>query len=137
MNAGHFDFVAVGHIVHETIFFPDRTLGPVLGSPPAYSSVTAARQGMLTGIVTKIGDDFPPELLATFEKAQVDTQGIGKGPASTCSHLIYDAKGNKEIRFPSRAEPIWADDIPDVYHRCRMIYVCTMEDGPGSIQGNT
>ena len=68
--------VALGHIVCETIYFPDRTLGPVLGSPPAYSLVAAARQGISCGIVTKIGDDFPKNLLATFDQVGLDTQGI-------------------------------------------------------------
>jgi sugar/nucleoside kinase (ribokinase family) len=122
------DLVGVGHIVNETIFFPDRTLGPVLGSPPAYSLVAAARQGTRSGVVTKIGDDFPAELLATFDKAGVDTQGIINCGSSTCSHLIYDSDGNKEIKFPSRADLIHAEDIPTAYHNCRMMYVCTMQD---------
>ena len=128
MSTRQFDLVAVGHIVHETIYFPDRTLGPVLGSPPAYSLVAAARQGAKSGIVTKIGGDFPSDLLTIFEKAHVDTRGIIKCASSTSSHLIYDTEGNKEIRFPSRAEPIKVGDIPNMYHGCRMIYVCTMED---------
>ena len=120
--------IALGHIVCETIFFPDRTLGPVLGSPPAYSLVAAAKQGTKTGIVTKIGPDFPLNLLAIFERAGVDMQGIDRRDKSTISNLIYDAAGNKEIRFPSRANPVRPDDVPTAYRGCQMVYVCTMED---------
>ncbi len=122
------DLVGVGHIVNETIFFPDHKIGPVLGSPPAYSTTAASRQNIKTGIVTKIGPDFPVNLLDVFTKTGVDTKGIIVGTQSTCSHLLYDKQGNKEIRFPSRAEPITHKDIPEVYRNCKMIYVCTMED---------
>jgi sugar/nucleoside kinase (ribokinase family) len=122
------DLVAAGHIVCETIRFPDRTVGPVLGSPPAYSLVAAARLGTSCGLVTKVGADFPRELLVPFEQAGVDMKGIGRCPRSTTSELIYDAAGNKEIRFPTRAEPITAGDFPGEYHSCGMVYVCTMQD---------
>ena len=122
------DLVAAGHIVQEMIYFPDRTVGPVLGSPPAYSLVAAARLGICTGIVTKVGRDFPDNLLEVFKQAGVDTQGIVVCEKSTCSELIYRSDGSKEIRFPSRASPITADDFPASYRGCRMVYVCTMED---------
>lgn len=122
------DIVAVGHIVHETICFPDCTVGPVLGGPPAYSLVTAAKLGVATGIVTKIGDDFPPSLLSVFGQVGIDMTGICRCAHSTKSELFYDAQGNKEIRFPSRADCIGVEDFPSTYRSCQMVYVCTMED---------
>jgi len=41
------DLVAIGHLIKETIKFPHKTIGPVLGSPVAYSSVAAARLGVV------------------------------------------------------------------------------------------
>ena len=123
-----FDLIGVGHIVHETIYFPDRTIGPVLGSPPAYSLVVAAQLGTRCGLVTKIGPDFPDHLLATFSEVGIDTGGVIDCGRSTCSELTYDAQGNKEIKLPCRADDILAHDIIPAYHGCRMIYVCTMDD---------
>ncbi|MEW5815429.1 MAG: carbohydrate kinase family protein [Spirochaetota bacterium] len=123
-----FDLAAVGHIVIETIHYPGRTIGPVLGSPPAYCLIAAAQQAIRTGLVTRIGNDFPTALLQPFQKAGVDMQGIRYCSRSTMSQLIYDSAGNKEIRFPFRAAHITTDDIPDVYRGSRLIYVCTMED---------
>ncbi len=128
MTGNLFDLVAVGHIVGETIHYPDRTIGPVLGGPPAYSLVAAAQQGIRTGLVTKIGNDFPSTLLKPFQQAGVDITGIRNCDRSTMSQLIYDSNGNKEIKFPFRAANITADDIPEVYRGSRIIYVCTMED---------
>ncbi|OFX13508.1 MAG: hypothetical protein A2Z18_07110 [Armatimonadetes bacterium RBG_16_58_9] len=126
--SGRPDLVCVGHIVREMIYFPDRTEGPVLGSPPAYCSVAAARQGTRTGVVTKIGPDMPDALLAPFSEAGVDTAGILMTQRTTASELIYDPSGNKQIRYPAKAEPIRAGDIPKGWRGCGLIYVCTMDN---------
>lgn len=128
MTEARFDLIAAGHIVNEMIYFPDRTIGPVLGGPPAYSLVASAMQGTKTGLVTKIGDAFPAHLLETFKRANVDTLGMATCSTSSQSELVYDKNGNKEIRFPSRADYINASDVPEAYKNCRMIYICTMED---------
>lgn len=122
------DLVCVGHVVREMIRFPNDVRGPFLGSPPAYCSVASARQGTSTGIVTKIGPDMPRELLKPFADAGVNTAGIGMCDRTTATELIYDANGNKEIRYPAKADPIKAADIPQAYRGCRMIYVCVMDN---------
>ncbi|MGD2156602.1 MAG: carbohydrate kinase family protein [Anaerolineales bacterium] len=119
--------VCVGRIVREMIHFPHEVQGPVLGSPPAYCSVAAARQGTYTGIVTKIGSDMPEALLQPIKRAGVDTGGILLTERSTASELIYDTKGNKEIRYPSMSDPIKQDDVPKSFHGCEIIYVCPMD----------
>jgi sugar/nucleoside kinase (ribokinase family) len=118
----------VGRIVREMIHFPHEVVGPVLGSPPAYCAVAAARQGTRTGIVTKIGPDMPESLLQPFTDAGVDTSGLARAGSSTASELIYDAQGNKEIRYPSMAPPIRAADFPQTYDGCGIVYVCTMDN---------
>ena len=133
------DLVCVGRIVREMIYFPNEVKGPVLGSPPAYCSVAAARQGTRTGIVTKIGPDMPQSLLLPIRNAGVDTTGLLSGEKSTASELIYDLQGNKEIRYPSMSDPIHPADIPDPFDGCGLVYVCPMdedvllEDMPGVV----
>lgn len=125
------DVVTVGHIVKEMIFFPDRTIGPVLGSPAAYCAVIAARLGTGVGVVTRVGPDMPRELLLPFVEAGVDTQGMKEGPVTTTSHLFYDSAGGKEIRYPARAAPILFGDVPDAYLESRSFHVCPMDyDSP-------
>jgi sugar/nucleoside kinase (ribokinase family) len=121
--------VLIGHIVKEMIYFPDRELGPVLGSPVAYGSVVAARLGERVGIVTTIGTDMPDELLQPFREAGVDTQGIliKSGSETTASELIYYESGNKEIRYPQKAPPIQFKDIPTTYHQAHIFYIATMD----------
>jgi sugar/nucleoside kinase (ribokinase family) len=120
------ELVCVGRIVQEMIHLPHETKGPVLGSPPAYCSVAAARQGTTTGIVTRIGPDISQDLLKPIMDAGVDTRGILIGGRTTASVLIYDEKGNKEIHYPSMSDTIKPDDIPKIYHGCGIIYICSM-----------
>ncbi len=120
--------VCVGHLVRETIHFPDRTVGPLLGSPPAYCALAAVAQGTATGIVSRIGPELTPELLSPLVGAQVDLSGIGSGGTSTTSELIYGGDGTKRIEYPTRAGPLRAADVPHRFRGCPMIYVCTMDN---------
>ncbi len=121
------DLVCVGHLVHEMVYFPDRVEGPLLGSPPAYCSVAAARQGMPTAIVSRIGPDMPDALLRPLAEAGVDLAGLHRDGTTTRSDLHYDARGHKEIRYPAKAAPIMAGDVPPAYRGSAMIYICPMD----------
>ena len=123
------DIVLIGHVVKEMIYFLDKTMGPVLGSPVAYGSTVAGRLGEKVGIVTTIGTDMPDELLQPFRDAGVDLRGltIREGNWTTLSELIYYESGNKEIRYPQKAPPIRFHDIPAAYHKARIFYVAIMD----------
>lgn len=120
--------VIVGHIINERIEFPDKVVCPVLGSPAAYSSVAAARLGIPTGLVTRVGTDFPSELLKPFRDAGVDLSGlIQEGNESTVNRLIYDRAGNKSVAYLSKAPDIEPQDFPPDFVGCELIYVCPMD----------
>ena len=120
-----FDFVAIGHLIKETIKFPDKRIGPVLGSPAAYSSVAAARLGLKTGIVTRIGKDISQNLLKPLFQAGVDTTGLRvEGEDTTTNLLSYDTSGNKTFRYLKKAPDILFDDIPRSYLAAKIFYVC-------------
>lgn len=122
------DLVCVGHVISEMIYFPDGVKGPFLGSPPAYCAVAASRQGTVTGVSTKVGPDMPHDLLQLILDAGVDVSGVLTRGRTTTTELIYDQHGNKEIRYPSKASPINAADIPESYRGCRLIYLCPMDN---------
>ena len=128
-EGGQPDIVLIGHIVKEMIHFPDRTIGPVLGSPVAYGSVAAGRLGERVGIVTTIGEDMPDDLLQPFRDALVDMRGVlvKAGNCTTASQLIYEESGEKEIRYPQKAPAIRFEDIPPVYHSACVFYIATMD----------
>ena len=46
------EVVVIGNIVKETIIRSKKIIGPVLGSPCAYTSLALALAGVRTGMVT-------------------------------------------------------------------------------------
>jgi sugar/nucleoside kinase (ribokinase family) len=121
------ELVCVGRIIREMIYFPTRVEGPLLGSPSAYCSVAAAVQGTSTGIVTRIGSDLPQELLKPMIESGVNTAGINYEEHTTRTELIYDAQGNKEIRYPVMSQSIKTGDIPQAFSGCSMLYIAPMD----------
>lgn len=121
------DIAIIGHIINETIVFPDRQISPVLGSPAAYSSVIASVLGASVGLVTKIGQDFPAQLLDPLREAGVDLRGVTADHAhSTANLLIYDEQGDKQVRYVTRAPDIGFDDVPAAYRDADLLFVCPM-----------
>jgi sugar/nucleoside kinase (ribokinase family) len=121
------EIITVGHILKEYIHFPEREIGPVLGSPAAYSAVTASRLGMHTGLVTRIGEDMPAELLRPLFEAGVDGRGIKtEGESTSTTILSYDASGNKQVRYEKSAPQIEFKDIPPEYLAAKAALLCPM-----------
>ena len=123
-----FDIVAVGHIINETIVYPGQETRTVLGSPPAYSMTVAARLGVRAGVFTRIGTDYPRDLLRPFQDAGVDMQGvICRGNVSTKNKLVYAENGTKQIHYMTKAPPIELGDLPQDYRNARLFYACPMD----------
>lgn len=121
------DIAILGHILNEKIIFPDKEIFPVLGSPVAYSSSCMASLGVKIGIVSKIGEDFPKDLLKIFNQLEIDQEGITIGKKSTNNELIYDKQGNKTVNFISKAEDIFFENIPSAYLDAKIFYICPMD----------
>ena len=121
------EVVLAGHILNEKVVFPDRVLYPVLGSPVAYCSVCLACLGAGVGIVTRIGSDFPPQLMSVFREVGVDTAGVRVGGVSTRNELIYQADGRKTLKYVARAPSIEYADFPEHFLRAKIIYLCPMD----------
>ena len=123
-----FDLVVIGHIMKEIIKFPDREIGPVLGSPAAYSSVAAGVLGARTGIVTVIGKDMPDFLINPIVEANVDTKGIKlKDCCTRTTILTYDCVGNKKVSYLRIPPNIIFDDIPKCYLNAPAFFICPMD----------
>lgn len=123
------ELVFAGHLVHEMIHFPERSLGPVLGSPVAYGSLCASRLGARTGIVSLIGTDMPPALLRPLREADIDLAGLHvlPGAHTTRSQLMYDEDGHKQIRYPQQAPPLRLEHIPPHFRAAPLFAVVTMD----------
>jgi len=123
-----YDLVVIGHLLKEKIRFADgRKIGPVLGSPAAYSSMAAARTGARVGLVSITGRDMPDELPDILKTAGIDMQGVHQEERGTENLLIYDDTGNKRLEFLHKARQIEFNDIPEAYLKARMFLLCPID----------
>lgn len=130
VKVGHdIDVVVIGHIIIETIIFPNGSvLTPVLGSPAAYSSVALARLGCRVGLCTKVGKDMPAPLSSVFEKAGVDLRGFQITDGySTKNRLVYRHMEQKRVEYVTKAPNFSLHDIPEAYQGAALFYVCPMD----------
>ncbi|MHB8277119.1 MAG: carbohydrate kinase family protein [Candidatus Humimicrobiaceae bacterium] len=129
MKLNSFDVITLGYIFNENIVYPTHTIGPVLGGTVSYSSVCLGRLGTKNGIVSNISADTPEELLQPFYDAGIDTTGLNMraGISTTKNLLIYDADGNKTIKYIEKAPSILIEDIPEKYFNAKVFYICPVD----------
>ncbi|MCH3972953.1 MAG: carbohydrate kinase family protein [Oscillospiraceae bacterium] len=117
------DIVVIGTIIKETIQFPNRVIGPVLGSPAAYSSLVMAAQGRKVGIVTYYGGDMDD----VYKETQVlDRRNVMPYAYSTTNHLIYRSDGTKYVEYQKSAPNIRFSDLCEDYLRQQYFKICPM-----------
>ena len=101
------ELIVIGYIMIETIQMNNKNIGPVLGSPAAYSSVAASTLSLKTGLVMAIGKDMPFYIVKPIIEAGVATKGICiKGEDSRSTKLTYDEAGNKKVFYEKAAPKI-------------------------------
>jgi len=124
------ELIAVGHISIDRIKTVDSRTKQLVGGAVLYFSLAAAISGVQTGLVTRIGNDFPLSLLKKIGGV-IDTKGIVKCLGkSTRFDILYE----NDFEAPSYesfrtnvGDDIRIQDIPNYYLvECRMIHICPM-----------
>ena len=118
------DVVSIGNILKETIVYPGESIGPVLGSPCAYTSLVMAKLGLKAGIVSYYGKNLGEDLLN--ELRLVDKAGLIDYLYATENHLIYREDGSKGLEYYKTAPVIQFHSIPEEYMDARLYFVCPM-----------
>ncbi len=119
------DIVVIGTILKEIVHFPDgREIGPVIGSPVAYSSLVMAAQGVNVGIVTYYGGDMP-EIIGELD--MLDRRNMMPWEHTTTNMLMYREDGTKYINYIKKAPPIRYRDICRAFRACRYFKICPMD----------
>lgn len=117
------DVVVIGTIIKETIQFPSRTIGPVLGSPAAYSSLVMAAQGRDVGLVTYYGNDMDN----VYKETDVlDRRNVMPYAYSTTNLLVYREDGTKYVEYQKSAPHIKFADICEEYLEQEYFKICPM-----------
>lgn len=125
MENANVDIVTIGNIVKETIIFPEKIVGPVLGSPCAYTSLALAKMGKRVGMVSYCGDDW--KRIVDKELRLVDTQGCMKYMHTTENHLIYRDEEHNRVEYYKAAPVINGEVIPQEYLKATHFFVCPMD----------
>lgn len=123
------NLVVIGHIMIETIYLSNgKVIGPVLGSPAAYSSVAASSLRTRTGLATVVGKDMPFYIVNPIIETGVETKGICiKGKTSRSMKLSYDKDGNKKVSYEKVAPHILIKDIPKEYLKSKAFFICPID----------
>lgn len=108
------EILVVGHLSRDLIVTPDARR-EALGGSTAYAMLAPAIGALGAGIVSKVGNDFEPEYLATLEKAGLILSGLHvEGPVSTRFVNKYDEDGQRTQIVEAIAPPILPDDFLEI-----------------------
>lgn len=122
--AKNLDVVTIGSIIKETIVYPDKQIGPVIGSPAAYSSLVMAAQGCKVGIVTYYGYDMENMI---SELDALDRTGFIPFAYTTTNNLVYRQDGTKYVEYTRKTPDIRFEDISDQYLEADFFKICPMQ----------
>lgn len=121
------DIVTIGHASLDRV----KTGGAEnlqLGGAAVYSAM-ASKIFSDTGIVSRVGRDFPAEFYSLLRKAGIDTFGLKKVPGKSASFSIeYDKDGaakynSYELNVGIHIRP---EDIPNSYLRAKAFHIAPM-----------
>lgn len=117
------DVVVIGTIIKETIVYPNKEVGPVIGSPAAYSALVMAAQGRNVGMVCYYGHDMDDVI---SELDVLDKRGWMDYEYTTRNRLIYREDGTKYVEYVRSAPDLKFEDIPAEYLECNFFKICPM-----------
>jgi sugar/nucleoside kinase (ribokinase family) len=117
-----YDLVVVGHLTMDVNVVRGRRLVE-LGGPPAYAMCTPALGLWRVGIVSRVGDDFPPSYFKRLVESGLDLTGLQRGRETTHFLNRYDDEGHRTQEVTAVAESICLDDIPPMFRRARWVHV--------------
>jgi sugar/nucleoside kinase (ribokinase family) len=102
------DLLVAGHVNVDRFlrlpeFPPDDRTVPVeshrveLGGTAANIARAAARYGVATGLVARVGSDFPPEFWATLLRAHIDLRGVERvnGSTTPTAYILEDHRSRQ------------------------------------------
>jgi len=105
-----YDIAILGHIVIDEIkrgSFQARSVG----GAATYSTLAAKTYGAKALLVSKIGKDFPENLLSFLIKREVDLTCVKQVSAPTTKFKLIYENGERTLFLMDRCEPILPDDL--------------------------
>ena len=128
------DFVAIGHILWETLYDKNGDSQNVLGGPPSYSAVAASKLGARAGVVTTLGNDIPKGMIQVFYDSGMDLGGFHiTGGYTRTNEFGYDSGGMRRMLSYTRvADRITWGHVPGRFLKSKAFFLgpCYFDFGP-------
>ena len=107
-HCGAVSFLSIGHVARDE--FPDGAHR--LGGTALYAAATAARLGVRTSLVTRVGPQEREELSGTCRGLGIDLRVLD-ALVTTTFVFRWDAAGRRVLRLRARAKGISIADVPE------------------------
>jgi len=111
------EFVSIGHVTYD-IYFKEK----LIGGSAVYSSITACKLGLSTGIITSRGLDFSCDGLLKG----INITGSLSPHTTTFCNSYYQGKRKQTINYV--ANKIKKKQIPEGWDRAKIVHICPVAD---------
>ena len=111
------EFVSIGHVTYD--IYPGERL---IGGSAVYSSLTACRLGLSTGIITSRGLDFSGNGLLRG----INISGSLSPHTTTFCNSYCQGKRNQIINYV--ANRIGKEQIPEGWDKAKIVHICPVAD---------
>jgi len=111
------DFVSIGHVTYD--IYPGERL---IGGSAVYSSITACKLGLSTGIITSRGLDFSCDGLL---KGINVTGSISPHTTTFCNSYC---QGKRKQIINDVANRIKKEQIPEGWDKAKIVHICPVAD---------
>jgi len=125
LHSQKLQFLSIGHFTHDIV--GDDL---ILGGASAYSSATARKMGLNTGVVTSVGKNFLHYDKLNEISLYVKDTRTHENSQTTTFQNIYE-NGVRRQLIKGIAETIEASDIPDDYCNAEIVYLCPVANEVG------
>lgn len=102
----------------DTIKSTDGRVTVSVGGPACYCGITSRRFGFDVSLVTRVGNDFPEELLDMLQENDVMLKDNMKVHAPTTKFQIHSQGDSRQLLLGDKCKPISVKDIEDMKVDC-------------------
>ena len=123
--------LVVGSVALDTVITPFGRADDALGGSASFFSV-AARLFTPVNLVAVVGDDFPKEHVALFQRRGIDTSGLVTAPGRTfrwTGEYSFDLNSRETLDTQLNVFADFDPVIPPAYRQPRFLFLANIDPG--------
>lgn len=123
--------LVAGFITIDTIQLPTRQITSI-GGPPCYAGLICSRFGFDTGVLTKVGNDFPDEQAVWLSRNGLTIGSECRSASKPTTRFEIERAGDaRQLTLVSRCEDIMAAQLKDTRYDAALVSPIAGEVSPG------